>query len=102
MEWIRENLFDWSNWMEWLGLLAAALVLVSFLMKNERQIRLVNIVGACVFVVYGLCIHSASVWLMNGALVVVHVLKLTKQHKSADTETTVVESEQDATQNKTE
>ncbi len=78
MEWIRNNLFNWSSGLEWLGLLAAALVLVSFLMKDERTIRLVNIIGATVFVVYGLLIHSGSVWLMNGALVVVHVIKLTK------------------------
>lgn len=77
--------------MEWLGLLAAALVLVSFLMKDERTIRLVNIVGATVFVVYGLLIHSGSVWLMNGALVAVHVVKLTKAKRNGNND---VQSEQ--------
>ena len=81
-DWIRNNLFDWTNGMEWLGLLAAALVLVSFLMKDERAIRIVNIVGAAVFVAYGLCIKSASVWVMNCALVVVHIVRLAKIRKS--------------------
>lgn len=81
-DWIQNNLFDWTNGMEWLGLLAAALVLVSFLMKDERAIRIVNIVGAAVFVVYGLCIKSASVWVMNCALVVVHIVRLTKIRNS--------------------
>ena len=79
-DWIRNNLFDWTNGMEWLGLLAATLVLVSFLMKDERAIRAVNIVGAVVFVVYGLCIKSASVWIMNCALVAVHIVRLVKLH----------------------
>ena len=53
-------------------------VLVSFLMKDERTIRIVNIVGAVVFVVYGILIKSASVWGMNFALVAVHIVRLVK------------------------
>ena len=78
MQWIKDNIMDWTNWTEWLGLLAAALVLASFLMKNEKQIRIVNIFGCAVFVVYGLFIKSASVWFMNAAVCVVHVVRLVK------------------------
>ena len=78
LEWIKDNVFDYGSVVEWMGLLAAALVLVSFLMKDERTIRIVNIVGAFVFVVYGVMIKSASVWLMNFALVVVHNVRLKK------------------------
>ena len=78
MEWIKNNVFDYGSFVEWLGLLAAALVLVSFLMKDERTIRIVNIVGAVVFVVYGILIKSASVWVMNFALVAVHIVRLVK------------------------
>ena len=78
LEWIKNNVFDYGSFVEWLGLLAAALVLVSFLMKDERTIRIVNIVGAVVFVVYGILIKSASVWVMNFALVAVHIVRLVK------------------------
>lgn len=82
LQWINENIFDWTSWAEWLGLAAAALVLVSFLMKDERTIRIVNIVGAMVFVVYGFTIHSASVWVMNLALIAVHIVRLCRCKKS--------------------
>ena len=82
LQWITENIFDWTSWAEWLGLAAAALVLVSFLMKDERTIRIVNIVGASVFVVYGFTIHSASVWVMNLALIAVHIVRLCRCKKS--------------------
>lgn len=82
MQWIKDNIMDWTNWTEWLGLLAAALVLVSFLMKDETKIRAVNIFGCLVFVVYGFFIKSASVWAMNVAVCVVHVVRLTKSFKS--------------------
>lgn len=76
MQWFLDSIKELSSWTGWLGLLASALVLVSFLMKNEKQIRLVNILGCVVFVVYGFFISSFSVWFMNGALVAVHVVKL--------------------------
>lgn len=81
LEWIKNNVFDYGSFVEWMGLLAAALVLVSFLMKDERTIRIVNIVGAVVFVVYGILIKSASVWVMNFALVAVHIVRLVKLGK---------------------
>lgn len=47
-------------------------------MKNILWVRLVNIVGAIVFVIYGIIIGAISVWLLNGMLVVVHVIYLGK------------------------
>ena len=98
LEWIKNNVFDYGSFVEWMGLLAAALVLVSFLMKDERTIRIVNIVGAVVFVVYGILIKSASVWVMNFALVAVHIARLVKLDKQKcvlpdDTERTEAQSE---------
>lgn len=64
--------------IELLGTFASILVLISFLMKNERMIRAVNMVGAIVFVIYGICIEAFSVWFLNGALCLVHAYKLLK------------------------
>jgi hypothetical protein len=42
------------NWIDWIGYLAATLVVISFLAStNIRTIRLINIVGAITFVMYG-------------------------------------------------
>lgn len=64
--------------IEWLGISASVIILISFLMKNILWVRLVNIVGAIVFVIYGIIIGAISVWLLNGMLVVVHVIYLGK------------------------
>lgn len=65
------------NW-EILGTLASVVVLISFLMKGETKIRLVNIIGAICFVVYGIMINAFSVWFLNGSLCIIHIIKLLK------------------------
>lgn len=66
---------------EVLGTLASILVLISFLMKGEIKIRIVNIFGALIFVIYGFLINAFSIWFLNGALLLIHILKLIKLSK---------------------
>ena len=63
---------------EWLGLLASTIILVSFLMTNQIKIRIINMVGCIVFVIYGLLLPTYSTAFMNGALFIVHIVFLTK------------------------
>jgi len=75
---------------EIIGIAASVLVLVSFLFKNIRTIRIISIVGCIVFVVYGILIGALSIWLLNGALILVHIfflirMRLNKKKKSAPT-----------------
>lgn len=43
------------NWIEWVGYLAAGLVVVSFLVgSNIRTVRLINMFGAITFLIYGI------------------------------------------------
>lgn len=58
------------------GIVATLFVLTSFLCNEEKYIRMVNIIGALIFVGYGLALQAHSVWLLNGILVVIHVIKL--------------------------
>ena len=62
--------------LEVLGTIASVIVLMSFLMKGEKKIRLINILGALMFVVYGISINAFSVWFLNGALILIHLYKL--------------------------
>lgn len=66
---------------ELIGTLASVLVLISFLMKGEKKIRLINIVGALLFVIYGILINAFSVWFLNGALILIHIYYLRKLDK---------------------
>lgn len=63
---------------EWLGLIASAIVLISFLFSNQIKTRIINMVGCVVFVVYGMLLPAYSTAFMNFALLVVHVVFLTK------------------------
>lgn len=62
--------------IEILGTIASVIVLLSFLMKGEIKIRIINIIGALIFVVYGISINAFSVWFLNGTLCLVHIYKL--------------------------
>ena len=63
---------------EWLGIIASAFILVSFLFTKQMVTRLINMVGCIVFVIYGLLLPTYSTAFMNGALFIVHVIYLTK------------------------
>jgi uncharacterized protein with PQ loop repeat len=69
---------------EAIGLLATIFVLISFLFNKPKQIRIVNIIGAALFVVYGLQLGALSVWLLNGALIAIHIYFLLKSEVNHD------------------
>lgn len=68
--------------IEIFGVLAGVLVLVSFLMKGEKKIRIINIFGASIFIFYGILLDSLSVTLLNIGLVLVHIVKLAQMRKN--------------------
>lgn len=68
---------------EALGYLGSLFVLVSFLLKDIKRIRIVNIVGAIFFVVYGISTKTWATAFMNAALVCVHIFYLVKMYIDA-------------------
>jgi len=47
------------NWIEWVGYLAAGLVVLSFLMgSNLSTVRLINMFGAITFLIYGILLDT--------------------------------------------
>ena len=44
---------------EWVGYLASVALIISFMMKNVRTLRLINSVGAILFVVYGIMLATS-------------------------------------------
>ena len=67
---------------EWLGIVASAFVLISFLTSNQIRTRIINLVGCVVFVIYGLILPAYSTAFMNAALIIVHIIYLTKDFKA--------------------
>lgn len=69
------------NWYELIGIIGTLFVLLSFLMKDLKKVRIINIIGATLFVIYGLLIGALSTWLLNGVLIIVHIVYLIKEKK---------------------
>lgn len=64
---------------EIVGITGTLFVLLSFLMKDLTKVRIVNIIGAILFVVYGILINAYSTWILNGVLIIIHIIFLTKR-----------------------
>ena len=69
---------------EYIGLAATSFVLLSFLMKDAKRIRAINIIGAALFVLYGCLIQSISTAVLNGALILIHAVYLTRENKESE------------------
>lgn len=70
---------------ELIGIAGTLLILVGFLSNSEKKIRLFDMAGSVLFVIYGALIGAYSNILLNGALVIVHIVKLHKMKKRGDT-----------------
>lgn len=68
------------NFIEVLGYLASILVAVSFLMKSMAKLRLVNILGSVLFVIYTVVIQAIPVALINFFTICVNLYYLTRKN----------------------
>ena len=77
-------------WKEAIGIVATLLILVSMLFptlsyKGSLCMRILNILGSVVFVIYGALLPAISTAVLNGALIIVnsvHLFKLIKDNKN--------------------
>ena len=60
--------------MEVLGIVASVCVLISFMFKNQKKIRCINMIGCILFIVYGILIKSFSVVFLNFCTMIVHII----------------------------
>lgn len=67
---------------EFIGIIATMLILVGFLSNSEKKIRLFDMAGAILFILYGALIGSLSNILLNGILVIIHIIKLRRLNHS--------------------
>lgn len=66
---------------EIIGIAATLFVLASFIVNDLTKVRIINIAGAALFVVYGILIGAFSTWLLNGLLIAIHICYLVKKRK---------------------
>ena len=67
--------------VEMLGIVASLFVISAFLFKNVKIIRLLDAVGALLYVIYGILIRSYANILLNTVLIAVQIYHLHKLNK---------------------
>lgn len=77
------------DYIELIGYLASAFVLLSFVMKEMTKLRIVNIVGCAFFITYGVLLLSWPIIITNTAIVVVNVYYLVKTRRESNNLKTV-------------
>ncbi|ADN74906.1 conserved hypothetical protein [Ferrimonas balearica DSM 9799] len=70
---------------EWVGYAASIVVAYSLMMSDIKKLRWWNLVGAALFVAYGLAISAYPVALVNGFIVFIDAYYLVKiyQHEAS-------------------
>ena len=67
--------------VELIGLIATRCIFISFTQSKTSRIRIINMIGSVLFVVYGCLIGSISVWLLNAACFVLNLYKIIKEKR---------------------
>lgn len=69
---------------QFLGYTASFIILVSILMSNVLKFRVINMLGATLFCVYGLVIGAYPVLVMNGVIVMIDIIYIFKLFNQKD------------------
>jgi len=65
-----------ENIVEWTGYIAMVTLMVSFLMKDIKKLRIINTFACLMFVVYGFMLHSYPVIISNAFISLVNLYYL--------------------------
>lgn len=69
---------------EWVGYAASLALIISFTMKNINTLRIINSLGAILFVVYGIMLQTSyPIIITNAFILMVNVYYLTYKRKVA-------------------
>lgn len=75
---------DLSFFYELIGYLGSVLVAVSLMMQSVFRLRIINLIGALIFAVYGFLIHALPIVLLNSLIVGVNMYYLAQMWGQRD------------------
>lgn len=72
--------------VELIGIFATILILISIIHNSTTivgniRMRIYNIIGSIVYIIYGIFIHSFSTILLNTIVIFIHIVNLYKIYK---------------------
>jgi hypothetical protein len=68
------------NW-EIFGYIGTVLILLSFLIENVFKLRVLNSIGAILWIVYGVGIMAIPTIVVNSCVLVIHIFWIVKHRK---------------------
>lgn len=75
---------DLTSYYELIGYCGSILVAVSLMMGSVFRLRIINLIGALIFVIYGLLIHALPVALLNSLIIGVNIYHLAQMWNQKD------------------
>lgn len=69
-------------WLELLGYIGTALILLSMMMTNVKKLRWFNLAGSIVSMIYGALCGTWPTALLNCSLAIIHVVQLLRLKKA--------------------
>ena len=70
--------------IEYLGFIATAFILASFVMDGNK-LRVVNSIGAALWFIYAIFTNGYSIMFLNLCVILIHIFKLWKSSKKSIT-----------------
>ena len=66
------------------GIAASIVVMSSFFFQSEKYLRIVNLIGAIMFIIYGALIGSIANILTNSGIILAHTIRYIKTRKKKE------------------
>ena len=67
---------DWEIALEVFGYIGTALVIVSMLMTDINKLRIINISGGVISLIYAICVNTMPVVVLNASLITINGIQL--------------------------
>jgi len=65
-----------ENFVEWIGYAAMISLMISFMMKDIKKLRIINTIACLLFVVYGFLLDSYPIIISNAFISIVNLYYL--------------------------
>jgi hypothetical protein len=91
---------DWEIALEVFGYIGTALVIVSMLMTDINKLRIINISGGVISLIYAICVNTMPVVVLNATLITINTIQLIKSLRAAKIRSELVNSKDGGAYNK--
>lgn len=85
--------------LELFGYLGTALVIISMLMTDINKLRIINISGGFISLIYAICVRTMPVVVLNSVLITINIIQLIKAKNAKENPSGAVNSKEECAYN---